>query len=198
MANPKKNIVDKIAEEKVKAVVVEEPVVESIVEKVEKNLEVAKAMPIKKATNTIDDEDFVAVASFASGMTQIINPEKPYDEYYFDGFGSIEEVRFGTLKQIRRKGDTAFRTMIRVLDETACQELGLTKMYDEIGKLEDLITVFDKPTHEVVAFIDKSSKQVKEVLREILFNKLERKENINYFSLKILAEKLDINLNTDL
>jgi len=171
---------------------------ESITEKVGKNLASGRVQSLKKTEQTIDDEDLVAVASFASGKTQLTNSEKPYDEYIWDGFGTVEDVRFGTLKQIRKKSDEAFKTMLYVLDDLAIKELGLAKVYEKIGSLDSLINIFDKPVTEIVKFVDNSSPQVKAVLAQILHNKLERKESIDYFSLKILAEKLGIELNSDL
>jgi len=171
---------------------------ESITDRVGKNLANGRIQTLKKAEQTIDDEDLIAVASFASGRTQLINSEKPYDEYVWDGFGTVEDVRFGTLKQIRKKSDDAFRNMLYVLDDLAIKELGLTKIYENIGSLDDLIKIFDKPIAEILRFVDNASPQVKTVLAEILSNKLERKEPIDHYVLNDLAKKLGIELNSDL
>ena len=176
----------------------EEVVVESLVEKIESNIEIAKATTVKKVVRELDDEDMVLVASIASGMTQLRNSEKPFDEYYWNGFGSIEEVRYGTLVQFRKKSDEMFKTMLYVMDEQAIKELRLEKAYEHIGSLENLVKLFDKPAQEIVRFIDASTPELKRVLSQILFNKLERKEPIDYFVLKVLAEKLDIELSVDL
>lgn len=192
---PKKEEVVEIKKE-----VVEKEIPQSITETVEKNIEVAKQTgTLKKEIRKIDDETMVAVASFASGTTNFKNQSEPYDSYVFDGFGSVEDVRFGSLRDLRRKkGEEPFKKMLYILDEEAIKALGLEKVYSEIGRLEDLIKVFDNDLTSILNLIEKSSPTVKGVIREIFFNKLQRKERIDLFEAKTIAEKLGVELNLDI
>ena len=177
-----------------------EVIKESITEKLEKNLVTGRTQSLKKIKQTIDDEDMIAVASFASGRTQLRNPKEPYDEYIWEGFGAIEDVRFGILKDTRKRyeGIQAFENMLYVLDDLAVIELGLTKTYEKIGSLDNIIKIFDRPLADVIRFVDSATPQIKIVLGQILHNKLERKEPIDYFVLETLAEKLGVELHSKL
>ena len=185
------------AKEKAK---LESEVPESITEKIETNIAVAKESgTLKKVVKKIDDETMVAVASFKGGKTQFKNEIEPYDFYVWEQFGDVQDVRFGSLRDLRRRsGEEPFKKMLYVLDEEAITELGLAKIYAEVGSLEEMITLFEKPLAVVLKFVENASPQVKEVLRQIMYNKLERKEPVDLFTAKTLAEKLNIELNLDL
>ena len=162
------------AKEKAK---LESEVPESITEKIETNIAVAKESgTLKKVVKKIDDETMVAVASFKGGKTQFKNEIEPYDFYVWEQFGDVQDVRFGSLRDLRRRsGEEPFKKMLYVLDEEAIAELGLAKIYAEVGSLEEMITLFEKPLAVVLKFVENASPQVKEVLRQIMYNKLERK-----------------------
>lgn len=196
MARPKKEEVIELKETKVE----EKEVPKSIVETVEKNIETAKEQGTSKVqSRKIDDETMIAVASFASGTTNFKNQSEPYDQYVFEGFGAIEDIRFGSLRDLRRKkGEEPFKRFLYVLDEDAVKALGLEKVYSEIGRLEDLIKIYDKDLQTVLNFIDRANPSVKRVLTEIYYNKLERKERIDLFEARAIAEKLGIELNLDI
>lgn len=188
------------AKEKSKEVAVENEVPESLTEKVEKNIAVAKETgTLKKTVRKIDDETMIAVASFKGGKVQYKNESEPYDFYVWEQFGDVQDVRYGSLRDLRRRsGEEAFKKMLYILDEEAVAELGLTKVYAEVGSLEDMLTLFDKPLAVILKFVENASPQIKEVLRQIMYNKLERKEPVDLFTAKTLAEKLNIELNLDL
>jgi hypothetical protein len=61
-----------------------------------------------------------------------------------------------------------------------------------------LTKLFDKPLREVITFLDSCGENTKQVLREVLSNKLERKEPIDFYNLKTIAEKLDFELSLTL
>jgi len=186
----RKNIVDTIEVEKV---------AETDVEIMTENIKNAKKTGAKKAVKKVfDDEDLIPVASFIAGRTNYMNKEKPYDEYTWDKFGEIEEVRYGTLVQMKRKGGKAFKKMLYVLPEDAQKDLGLVNIYAKIGKLEEIINILDKPLMEALNYIEGTSKEVKDIIRQILINKLERKESIDLFVFKAVAEKLGMDLNLEL
>jgi hypothetical protein len=50
----------------------------------------------------------------------------------------------------------------------------------------------------VLNFIEKASPTVKNVVAEIFHNKLQRKEKIDLFEAKVIAEKLGVELNLDI
>ena len=178
----------------------ESTIPESLTEKVESNIATVKETgTLKKAVRKIDDETMVAVASFKGGKTQFRNEAEPYDFYVWEQFGDVQDVRYGSLRDLRRRsGEEPFKKMLYVLDEEAITELGLAKVYAEIGSLEEMISIFDQPLQVILKFVDNASPQVKEVLRQIMYNKLERKEAVDLFTAKTLAEKLNIELNLDL
>lgn len=194
MARPKK-VVEEIKEIEV---INEKP--KSMVEVVENNIKEAKEKGTsKKKVVKIDDETMIAVASFASGTTNFKNQSEPYDSYVFDGFGAIEDVRFGSLRDLRRKkGEAPFQKFLYVLDVDAVKALGLDKTYEKIGKLEDLIKIYDTDLQTVLNFIEKANDSVKEVLVQIFFNKIERRESIDLFEARAIADKLGIELNLDI
>lgn len=142
------------------------------------------------------DEDMVIVASIKSGRTNLYNDEKPYDEYIWEKFGDIQEVRFGRLDTLRRKsGEEVFKTMLYVLDEQAVKQLRLEKVYENIGDLVKLEKLFNLQADEFIRFVNNAPEITKTILRELLFDKIERKEDINVFNLQIWAEKLDMDFD---
>jgi len=176
----------------------EVPMVASITDSFEDNLKQAKERGITKAKKRVfDDEDMIPVASFASGTTQLKNSVAPYDRTVWEGFGTVEDVRYGTLDSLRKMKPDAFKKMLYVLDIDVVKALNLGKIYEKIGSLEDIVKVLDKPLAEVIRYIDGANAEVKVVLCEILANKLERKEDINFFTVKAIAEKLGMELNLD-
>lgn len=188
----------KKTEEAVETVEVEEVEELSMAERFKQSISEGKDRGVKKAKKVVfDADDMVPVASFASGLTKLTNDQAPYDQTIWDGFGSIEDVRYGTLDYIRKRKPDAFKAMLYVLDEDVIKSLSLTPIYKKIGKLEEIIDIFNQPLDRVLTFIDKSNKEVKNVLKEILTNKLERKEDISLFTAKAIAEKLGMELNLD-
>ena len=188
----------KALESKAVEVVEKTEVVAPVVEMnhVEKNIAEAKDIKAKKKA-TIDDEDTVLVASYFGGRLQIKNPEKPYDEYVFEGFGEVQEIRFGTLQSLRRRidGHEMFVKLAYVLDEDAVEQLGLKKFYADLPHPIDMPKLFSRPIEDIIKFIDMSNESTKQVLREILNDILEKKEEISYYVIKIVAEKLNYELN---
>jgi hypothetical protein len=165
--------------------------IESTIEQKVKEVKTAK-----KEAKQFDDEDMVLVASIKSGRTYLRNNEKPYDEYIFEKFGDVQEVRYGRLDTLRRKlGEDPFKTMLYVLDEDVVKQLRLGKIYENIGKLADLEKAFYLKADEFIRFVDNCPEQTREILREILSDKLERKEDINVFNLQIWAEKLKMDFD---
>lgn len=163
--------------------------------KVEKEVkpEPKKKVEVKK----LDSEDMVLVASYASGLTKLTNPDKPFDEYQWEKFGETDEVRFGTLEQLKRKnGNDLFTKFIYVLDEQAVKQLGLEKLYSEMKAPDELAKVIDLPLDHSIKFIEGSNQNTRNALREILIGKIQNKENINAFNLVAIAEKLGIELDT--
>lgn len=188
----------KIEEEKLETVEVSENKKE-YTESLKETLDQAKERGVQKAKKKkFDDEDMVPVASFASGMTRLENKIAPYDETIWNKFGDVEDVRYGTLDYIRKRHKDAFSTMLYVLDEDAVEALNLGSVYEKVGRLEYIIDIFEKPLEEIISFIDKSSKERSLVLKEILNNKLQNKEDISHFKLKAIAQKLGMELNLDI
>lgn len=173
---------------------------EEIVEnKIEVTPTVKKASeePKKAEAKKLEDEDMVVVASYLSGRNQLTNNDKPFDSYVWLKFGATEEVRFGTLVQLRKKvGITVFTEALYILNEQAVKQLGLEKVYSELKPPKELKKVFELSLEDGLKFIENSSKELKLVLREILIDKLQNKENINFFNLRAYAEKLNIELDT--
>ena len=167
-------------------------------ESLKDTLDKAKERGVQKVKKKkFDDEDLVPVASFASGMTILTNSIAPYDETIWNNFGDVEDVRYGTLDYIKKRHKDAFSKMLYVLDEEAVEALGLVKVYEKVGRLEYIIDIFDKPLEEIINFIDKSSKERRVVLTEVLNNKIQNKEDINIFKFKAVAEKLGMEINLD-
>jgi hypothetical protein len=168
--------------------------IESIPSAIEKKIEEVKTAKTEK--KTYSDEDMIMVASIKSGRTNLYSDDKPYDEYIWEKFGDIVEVRYGRLDLLRRKsGDEVFRTMLYVLDKDAIEQLRLGKIYENIGDLIQLEKLFSLQPDHFVRFIDTCPDVTRSILREILFDKIERKEDINVFNLQIWAEKLDLDFD---
>lgn len=185
-------------EAKEKAEAKSDDVAEVVVE-TKKEVVADKPVAKKEAPKPVklEEEDMVLVASYATGRTQLINSEKPYDETYWEKFGLVEEVRFGTLERLRRKNGTdTFTKFIYVLDEQAVKQLNLTKVYEEFKAPTELVKVFELPLEDIIKFIENAGKNLQPVLREILISKIQNKENINAFNLIAIAEKLEIDLDT--
>ena len=161
---------------------------------IEKKIEEVKNT--KTQAKVYSDEDMIVVASIKSGRTNLYNDEKPYDEYIWEKFGDVQEVRFGRLESLKRKtGDEVFKTMLYVLDEQAVKQLRLEKVYDNIGDLVKLEKLFSLQADEFIRFVNNAPEITKTILRELLFDKIERKEDINVFNLQIWAEKLDMDFD---
>lgn len=168
-------------------------------ESLKETLDEAKERGVQKAKKVkFDDEDLVPVASFASGQTRVLLKTPPYDEIIWEKFGDVEDVRYGTLDYLKKRYKDVFSKMLYVLDEEAVEALNLGKVYEKVGKLEYIIDIFEKPLEEIINFIDKSSKERSIVLKEILNNKLQNKEDISHFKLKAIAQKLGMELNLDI
>lgn len=171
--------------------------VKEVVEEVKEVKEVKPEPKKKVEVKKLDSEDMVLVASYASGLTKLTNPDKPFDEYQWEKFGETDEVRYGTLEQLKRKnGNDLFTKFIYVLDEQAVKQLGLEKIYSEMKAPDELSKVIDLKLDHAIKFIEGSNQNTKNALREILIGKIQNKENINAFNLVALAEKLEIELDT--
>lgn len=177
--------------------VVEESVakeLESLPSEIEKKVEEVKSE--KKAIKKLQDDDMVMVASIKSGSTKLSNNEKPYDEYYWEKFGDVVEVRYGRLDLLRRKnGEEPFKTMLYILDKDAVEQLRLQKVYDNIGDLVQLEKIFALREDDFIRFVDNAPEVTKTILREIFFDKMQRKENMNFFSVQTWVERLDLDFD---
>ena len=85
--------------------------------------------------------------------------------------------------------------MLYVLDEDAVEQLKLGKIYSNIGNLVDLEKLFFLPVDEFIRFVNNCPETTTQILREILSDKLERKEDINVFNLQIWTEKLGMDFD---
>lgn len=185
MARPKKEqIINEEVSEKLK----------EIPSAIEQKIEEVKQS--KKEDKVYSDDDLVMVASIKGGRTNLYTDEKPYDEYVFEKFGDVQEVRFGRLDLLRRKsGEEPFKTMLYVLDKDAVAQLRLGKIYENIGDLVQLEKIFSLQADEFIRFVNNAPEQTIEILRQLLFDKIERKEDISVFNLQIWAEKLQLDFD---
>lgn len=188
---PKKKVAEAKTTVEVKSDTIDISKVESTIEK-----KIEEVKSAKVESKKYSDEDMVMVASMKSGRTYLRNDEKPYDEYIFDKFGDVVEVRFGRLDSLRRKsGEEPFKTMLYVLDTDAVEQLKLGKIYANIGNLVELEKVFALPEDEFIRFVNNCPEVTADILRQILNDKLERKEDVSAFSLQIWTEKLGIDFD---
>jgi len=168
-------------------------------EKLMNKIEIAKSTgTIKTTQKTFDDDDMVQVASMQSGTTIVINEEKPFDVTEFNKFLAVEPVRYGTLVSRKKKGTKIFEEMLYILDEDAIRELGLEKVYEKMGKLEDVVELLNGDVNDILKFIDGASKATIGIVTQILFSKIKNKEKLDYFKTKMIAEKLGIELDFDI
>jgi hypothetical protein len=168
-----------------------------VVEEVEEVVVKEKPQPKKATPKKLEEDDMVLVASYASGLTKLTNNDKPFDEYIWERFGEVQEVRYGTLEQKKRKnGNDLFTKFVYVLDEQAVKQLGLEKVYSELKPPAELEKIINMSLEHSIKFVEGANDNMRLALREILINKVQNKENINAFNLIALAEKLDIQLDT--
>jgi hypothetical protein len=164
-------------------------------EKIESNIETAKANRTERKKVVLDDEDMIVVASYRGGTNRLENPKNGDLTVYY-AFGDVEEIRYGTLKELKqRSGAEPFLTSLFVLDENAVEALGLKRQYEDLPHPTELPKLFKKPLQDIIKFIDNCGESTKQVLREILSDKIEKKEPIDYYAVKAIAEKLDYELN---
>lgn len=189
--------------EEVKETKIEKPIEkkeESITEKAIKNVEKAKKTGTKKAQKktVFDEDDMVPVASLSgSGQLNHKNPSEPYDRYTWFGFGDVQMVRYGTLKGLKDRRDQALGLYLYILDEEVIKALGLKHTFDKLGSFDKIAKILDQDLDVIINFIDNNPKELGGTIRRLLIDKMTRKENIDYFKLKVLAEKLDIDLEAD-
>jgi hypothetical protein len=151
----------------------------------------------KNKVRVFDDEDMVPVISIATGGTDAKNPNKPFDNTHFEKLGDVQSIRFGTLSWLRANKKDCFKSMLYILDEEVIKELGLQKTYDGFGKIEDIIKILDAPLKTVINFVDNASKEVKNIVGQILIDKIQRKESIDYFKVKAVSEKLELDIDME-
>jgi len=175
---------DKVVEE-VKPAPAKEVVVKSEVLKVE-------SKQVEKTSYS--DEDFIDVFCLRGGRVNYDNSEKPYDAYTWEGFGSYQPVRFGTMMQARRRGTELFK-ILYIPCPHAQKQLNIVKEYESFGVLADYEKLFDQPIGDIMKFIDKCDNDSKTVVSEILFRE---KDKLSFAKVKAVSEKLGLSIDIDL
>jgi len=163
-----------------------------IVQKIEQAQE---TKVLKTSKRIFDDEDMIPVASLKAGRVIFNNPHPPYDYIVWENFFDVEYVRYGTLSQIKRKGGQPFKTSLYVVDKDVQKALNIERFYKGLGNLNEIANILELDLNRALEIIEKSDEKTKNIIREVLSNKIANKEKIDFFKLKAIAEKINMELN---
>ncbi len=176
--------------------VVEKPV-DKVIEKpvdkvVEKPVDKAVEKPVEKTRYT--EEDYIELVSLRTGRVNFSNPEKPFDYYTWESFGEPQQVRFGSVQDIRKRNNDFFKALY-VTCPKAREQLNLNKLYYKFNSLEEYMELFNKPLDFILSFIDNCDPENKLVVAQIFHDK---KDTMSFVQVKAIAEKLGLSIEIDL
>jgi len=188
--------------EKDKVILEDEDIIKKTETKLKKTKTKAKAKPKKAKAKPVikkfDKNEYVTVFGYFNGSLNL-KVQNENDTYVFEGFLDEQQVRYGVLQALARRRDKVLSIpRIYIADEEVVKALRLDRMYKDLLNPIELEVIFKKSVEEIVDIIDKADRNMKSIITDLAISKIKDKTLENYTVIKILSEKLNFHLESEM
>lgn len=152
-----------------------------------------KSKTRKKAIE-IDLNDMIRVRSVTKGKLIYISP-KTGMQFTWEDYGAEEYIEFGELLTMKAsRSEFLTRPLMVVDDEEVAEKLGLTNLYKDIAKIEDVDTFFDGSLKDMQDILDVVPKGIKTLVADEATARIKNDTLFDIRKIKMLEEALNIDL----
>jgi hypothetical protein len=142
----------------------------------------------------LKNNDEVTVVNNTVGKLIYISNKTGF-QMVLDGYGAIDKIPFGELITMKSSQPKFINdAWLIILDEEAIKQLKLEKQYENIIKPDDLDSFYDLNDKKMGEMLDNMPNQMKETIAKITKQKIENRELNDLFKIKLIEEKLGIEL----
>lgn len=178
---PKKETAKKVETVETETAEVEAPVVE-------------KAKPARAKRVEIDRDELIACRNAVDGSLIYIS-DQTRQKYNWDSYGRVQYITMGELMVMQGSQPRFLDDVWLIIDdEEAAQYLGLTKRYESLVGLEDLDAFFDLSLKEIEEILPKLPNGLKTTVATRARKLIQEKKLDSGNKIRLLEEKLNIEL----
>ncbi len=147
-----------------------------------------------KKARTIDNDDLIDVMNYTQGKLVYINP-RSQQEWIFENFGVVDRMSFSELKTMKAtQSKFLFEPWLIPLDELASELLGLTRVHENILKLEEIDMFFQMNETDMEKFLSKAPNNMKMLIIKLTQEKIRNKEFSDLFKIRLIENLLKCQL----
>ncbi len=162
---------------------------------VEKMEVVEQAQTVRQKKVQIDRDELVRCRNITGGRLTYIS-KKTGLQVIWTEHDDYEEIDVGELLTMKSSQPKFLnKPWIVVEDEEVAEYLGLKQLYKDMADTEDLDAFFDKPTQEMSVILDKIPQGTKDAIAVTARKKIEDETLYDNRKIKLLEDKLKIDLS---
>ena len=175
----------------VDTVVVNEPTVDTVVEKMDEE----KIEKTNKSINKkpLEDSEEIAVVSLIPNVSY--KDSKTYDFYKWDEVGHVEYMTFDVLKNMWRNNKGYFKNMwLKPMDNRVIEKFGLTKTFEKYEYLMDAYNYTKKNINDICSAISDTPNGLKMSIYNKIKNMVINGDITDVFVIRALEKHLKVDL----
>jgi len=162
---------------------------------------VVEATPVKetvrKQKKKLNRNDLILVMNSTSDRL-VHTSRKTGQEWLFTEYGQTDEMELGELVTMNNSSPAMLREpWLLILDEDAVEYLGLKKLYENILTEDEMEEFFNSDVEQMATILDKLPKGMKELIVGLAKKKVENKTLDSMAKIKLIEDKLKIELIAD-
>lgn len=133
-------------------------------EVVQEEVKTVSSQPVRKARIELDRNLLIPVMNNTTG-TLIYISKKTGAEWKMQGYGAVDEMELGELITMKSAHPKFLnQPWLIILDDEVVEYLGLTKLYENVLKPEELDEFFDLPIDEMESIMKKAPMGMKQLI----------------------------------
>lgn len=148
-------------------------------------------MATKTTIKKFNNDEEIDVINYTTGKCIYINP-RTGTEYIWDGFGDIQPVPFGDLVVMKASKPKYMTEPILIFnDEEIIKHFGLTKLYKNILKPDEIENFYNMDEEDMVEFLINATDQTKRIIVVLTRQMIARKELDSVFTVRLIESTLN-------
>jgi len=143
------------------------------------------------------NDDLVEVMNYTVGELIYVNP-RTQETWIWSGFGDVQPIPYIEIKTIKSTHPKfIYEPWFIILDDNVVDTLGLTKLYENIIKPDEIDKFYNMDTNEMVEILEKAPENVKLLIAQLTKDKIQKKEFGDLFKIRLIEEALKTDLLTE-
>lgn len=184
----KKEDIEEMTSKEMKALIIKEDAEEEALLKPVEKVVVAEERKVKR-----EDTCLIMCGTTGGVYYQSATTGQTWE---FSAFGQTDEITVAELTKIRNSHARFFNeNWFIILDDEVVKYLGLTKLYENMMKPEDIEAFFDLSVEEIEKTIDKLPTGLKVVLSDMAKQKYQDGTLNNITKIRLIQDKLNVILD---